>query len=136
RLVINGLFYLTAYREDQQIELPEAVPAPLKARISAGPTEISDDDRRQMNKAGYIVIRRVGRAAIATPAHETPSSRGKVVSHWRRGHWKMQAHGQGRRDRRLIWVKPYQVNADNRPAEPRGRIHVVGPDGKSPGVTH
>ena len=32
-------------------------------------------------------------------------------THWRRGHWRRQAHGKGRLDRRLTWIKPMLVNA-------------------------
>lgn len=28
------------------------------------------------------------------------------VTHWRRGHWRNQAVGEGRKDRSLIWVRP------------------------------
>lgn len=31
--------------------------------------------------------------------------------HWRRGHWRRQAHGKGRLDRRLLWIKPMLINA-------------------------
>jgi hypothetical protein len=32
--------------------------------------------------------------------------------HWRRGHWKRVAVGEGRRDRRWHWIEPTLVNAD------------------------
>lgn len=33
-------------------------------------------------------------------------------AHWRRGHWRHQAHGRGRDLRRLQWIKPTLVRAD------------------------
>lgn len=33
------------------------------------------------------------------------------ATHWRRGHWRQQPHGEGRRSRRLVWVRPTLVNA-------------------------
>ena len=34
------------------------------------------------------------------------------VKHTVRGHWKMQAHGEGRADRRRLWVQPYWRGPD------------------------
>ena len=31
--------------------------------------------------------------------------------HWRRGHWRTQAVGEGRKDRRRVWIEPILVNA-------------------------
>jgi hypothetical protein len=33
-------------------------------------------------------------------------------SHWRRGHWRRQAVGQGRAERELRWIRTVLVNAD------------------------
>jgi hypothetical protein len=32
-------------------------------------------------------------------------------SHWRRGHWRQQAVGTGRNERKLVWIRPTLVNA-------------------------
>jgi len=34
-----------------------------------------------------------------------------VKPHWRRGHWAYQAHGEGRKDRKLIFRRPVLVNS-------------------------
>jgi hypothetical protein len=39
------------------------------------------------------------------PAHSIPRR-----PHWRRGHWKMHAHGPGRNLRRRLFIKPVLVN--------------------------
>lgn len=35
-----------------------------------------------------------------------------VAPHWRRGHFRMQAHGLGRQERKLIFVAPMLIHAD------------------------
>jgi hypothetical protein len=53
----------------------------------------------------------------------TPSGR-EVVPHWRRGHWRRQAHGAGNLERRLIWIRPVLVRRD-RGENVEGHVYVV-----------
>ena len=53
----------------------------------------------------------------------TPSSR-ELLPHWRRGHWRRQAHGAGNLDRRLIWIRPVLVRRD-RGGDVEGHVYVV-----------
>ncbi len=47
-------------------------------------------------------------------------------AHWRRGHWRRQAVGVGKAERRLIWIKPTIVGADAKKEEQMpGRIYKV-----------
>lgn len=48
----------------------------------------------------------------------------KVKTHWRRGHFRSQPCGEGRKDVKAIWIKPTLVNslAGNQPAKPKNYI--------------
>ena len=37
-------------------------------------------------------------------------ARGKYRTHWRRGHWRVQRHGQARKDTKLIFIEPVLIN--------------------------
>jgi len=77
---------------------------------------------------GYVPVHVCGkrieeqrnRIGIATLDH------GHVASHWRRGHWRNQAHGPARSLRKLIWVMPVLVGANHRDDEPvTGHLYLV-----------
>ena len=42
----------------------------------------------------------------AEPVHHTGR---QLPAHWVAGHWKRQAYGAGRAERKLIWIQPYQT---------------------------
>ena len=33
----------------------------------------------------------------------------KLQGHWRAGHWRRQAFGEGSLQRKLIWIQPYKT---------------------------
>lgn len=44
---------------------------------------------------------------------QKPEAQGNHASphtHWRKGHWRNQAVGQGRTERKLTWIRPSLVN--------------------------
>lgn len=53
----------------------------------------------------------------------TPSGR-ELLPHWRRGHWRRQAHGAGTLERRLIWIRPVLVRRD-RGEDVESHVYVV-----------
>lgn len=54
----------------------------------------------------------VGPAALPSAVRSATPSAHAVAPHWRRGHFRMQPHGQGRQLRKLIFVAPLLVHAD------------------------
>lgn len=48
---------------------------------------------------------------IETPFSEARGDGPPRKPHWRRGHWRQQPVGQGRMERRLLWIRPVLVNA-------------------------
>lgn len=53
----------------------------------------------------------VGPTALAASSEANSTGHGKAP-HWRRGHFRMQIHGPGRLERKLIFVAPMMVRAD------------------------
>lgn len=60
---------------------------------------------------------------VELPDVTTPSGN-EVLPHWRRGHWRRQAHGAGNLERRVIWIRPVLVRRD-RGVEVEGHVYVV-----------
>jgi hypothetical protein len=54
------------------------------------------------------------RIVLGAPANASPTiTSGRVVTpHWRRGHFRHQAYGEGRLLRKLVFIEALQVNAD------------------------
>ena len=49
---------------------------------------------------------------ITAPSTDSSSQHRTVETHWRRGHYRLQAHGPKRVDRKLIWIEPTLIGAD------------------------
>jgi hypothetical protein len=43
-----------------------------------------------------------------TGAEHEPTGR-QLPGHWRAGHWRRQAFGEGSLQRKLIWIQPYKT---------------------------
>jgi hypothetical protein len=43
------------------------------------------------------------------PRDSTEPTGRHLPGHWRSGHWRRQAHGVGRSQRRLVWIMPYKT---------------------------
>lgn len=46
-------------------------------------------------------------APLQIEAENTPSDRKVRVRHWVIGHWRQQAYGPQRKDRKLVWIRPF-----------------------------
>lgn len=108
RLVINAILYLAYYEPDAELDYPGDAPQRLvnQAR-SAKPTEA----RRAASKLASMGYRKVylcGRH-FAGPSTATAEST-SPSAHWRRGHWRQQACGPGRKQHKLNWIMPTLVN--------------------------
>jgi hypothetical protein len=57
---------------------------------------------RFLGKEAYRPARR------PTGAEHEPTGR-QLPGHWRAGHWRRQAFGEGSLQRKLIWIQPYKT---------------------------
>lgn len=109
--VANALCYLTAYRDAGTSVWAEGTPTELIDQIARmnSPTRIAKAEK-ELAWAGY---RRV--TLFDVQEHDEDAGghhHASPETHWRRGHWRMQAHGEGRALRRLTWVRPCLVNRE------------------------
>lgn len=127
RLVVNALFYITAYREKCKPTWPDAPPAWVTPLSNPKLSEKSRyRARAKLLQEGYSEVWICGADEIAHSEVDPAAPGGATVaSHWRRGHWRQQAIGVGRADRRLTWIRPVLVNPGH--TEPRARLYHVSP---------
>jgi hypothetical protein len=68
---------------------------------------------------GQLCIRAIRRdrpthKANADSSASSETGARQVACHWKCGHFKRQFFGAGRTERRVIWIAPYQVKAEQR----------------------
>lgn len=125
-LVFNAMFYLESLHE-----LPSEAPGrdtspALASKWSASAPEKRRKLRSELTANGYTVVRLVG-SEIADAGLVGGSSRDGVRTHWRRGFFRMQAHGPAMTLRKRLWVRPTVVNANKGDdADVPGHIYVPG----------
>ena len=111
----NCMAYLTAYPGDSRFDWEIDTPASMRVKLTRGAKEAARTASKLKNM-GFLQIHRVGLDfqhsvdAAASRYHEAgsdalPSPR----PHWRRGHWRHQAHGPQHAQRKLLWVRPTRV---------------------------
>ena len=68
----------------------------------------------------------IGREYRVVHDRTTPTgTHGSPRLHWRRGHLRNQAHGQGRTLRKLIWVEPVLVGMNETPGPSRSPVNSI-----------
>jgi hypothetical protein len=125
KLVINGICYISSYLDDIEERWPDDAPSELIEKV----TQPSKKSNYQKAKAsllsmGYTQIKYCGKKFIKENVTLIPSGGGEKSSHWRRGHWRNQAHGEGHKLRRLIWIMPMIIRKDKSMPE-QGHIYTV-----------
>lgn len=126
RLIINGLCYLSAYRDDVTVGWPEDTPPSMldKIRRAAKPKEVARTISKLVSM-GYTKIHYCGREFERKKTLNVPTGR-EINTHWRRGHWRNQPFGPGLSERKLVWIMPVLVRKDKEgQLEPAGHIYLV-----------
>ncbi|HUY15390.1 MAG TPA: hypothetical protein VMX16_17440 [Terriglobia bacterium] len=111
KLVVNCLCYLSSPSREVADRYPRSE---LTRRVTEAPTPLERARARiRAIREGYTLIHFCGDSL----EHETPSmpSGRELSAHWRRGHWRNQAIGQGRSEHKLIWIRPTLVRKDKAP---------------------
>lgn len=127
RLVVNALCYLTAYPDDLESAWPEGTPQRLRQRTESGTPKEQARARSKLEALGYTAVNLCGRRLEAHTAAQSVAPLATAVRpHWRRGHWRRQAHGEGLKLRRIIWIMPTIVRAGEQatPSEQETLGHV------------
>lgn len=127
-LLGNAVCYLSAAPEVSPPGPPSDLPADLETALDAGSKSAKQRARAELLERGFQMIRWLGPReapghANGAAGHVGESQRQQAKSHWRRGHWRRQAFGEGRAERRLVWIKPMLISG--RAGEPTDRAYLV-----------
>jgi len=110
-LVVNALCYLVYDQREVDLDYPDFAHERLVRQTSSNkPTEV----RRAQSKLeamGYRKVYLCGRSFCAPSPGQVGAH--SLSAHWRRGHWRQQACGPSLRDRKLMWIMPTLVNAQD-----------------------
>ncbi|MGH8463069.1 MAG: hypothetical protein ACRER5_02915 [Pseudomonas sp.] len=125
-LLVNALCYLTAYPDDVDHRWPMAAPDGLVEQLKGGTPGRRRRAEQQLHAEGFSKIRLCGRKFRESPTQNHPVA-GMNRSHWRRGHFRSQAHGQGRQLRKIVWIMPVLVNATSMSEDTQlpGHLYLV-----------
>lgn len=125
-LLGNAVCYLSAAPEVSPPSPPGDLPGDLEAMLDAGSKSAKQRARAAMLERGFQLIRWLGpkdAPATGAAARVGGAQRQQAKSHRRRGHWRRQAFGEGRAERRLVWIKPMLISG--RAADPPDRAYLV-----------
>ncbi|WP_454659074.1 hypothetical protein [Bosea beijingensis] len=117
-LLCNALCLLSSKPALGPPEWPKQAPSSLvDAFVEATTPKRRRTAAGRLAEEGYFSLRRVDlqfgiETSQANDAGESALSGREVVAHWRRGHWRRQAHGPALMERRLIWIRPVLVRQD------------------------
>lgn len=108
RMVANALLYVSQYPDDMVDDYQDDFPIGFKEKIERSQGKALERNLSKARNSGFTLIKRVGSVfeqAMQTegPAGESPSP------HMRRAHWRRQAHGAEKSQRKLIWIRASRV---------------------------
>lgn len=126
RLIVNAVCYLTAYPEDSDAVWTDNAPKNL-VNLSKNGNEIEKKrSESKLSKLGYTKIRYFGKHFDKNRDKNIGESKGKVATHWRKGHWTHQAYGVGRKLRKLLLLMPMLINKpEDGDSDIKGHIYTV-----------
>lgn len=127
QLVVNALCYVAAYPDDIDTAWPPGTPEALMKKADTGVGKEKARARSKLSALGYVPVHICGKriAEQRESLNMAAPSAGSMATHWRRGHWRNQAHGQGRSLRKLIWMMPMLVGAKDKEDAEFGHLYLV-----------
>lgn len=113
------LFLYLGLKDARQV-VQTAYSQTLKKMAHIGPKK-----RAKVGRQIKSLYDRITVGPTTLSANPAPQSSGhSMPPHWRRGHFRMQFHGPGRQERKLIFVAPMMVRADKlNDATPRPKTY-------------
>lgn len=119
RIVLNAILYLSSDQAETQLaHTPRAalearaeavLSIPKRKKILREARQYSELDCMEVGASvGSIIIQKMQEG----PGSENHGGGKPVVRFMVRGHWRNQAFGAGRTDRKLIWIKPFYKGPD------------------------
>lgn len=124
-LIVNGLFYLENPPRSHRMSLGSGIPQEMVGLWERTPVNRRRRLQSKLSADGYALVHLVGEEIAHSP---NQVGDGTVIAHWRRGHWREQAHGPRLSLRKRILIKPTLVNGrEADPLEVRGHIYRTSP---------
>lgn len=124
KLIINGLCYITTYKENIVNRWPEDTPELLLDRLKKATKHSSRQKvTSELTSKGYVKVNYCGRQVSGDNVEVVSAGSREVSSHWRRGHWRNQAYGPNLQEHKLIWIMPVLVRKDKGDPE-QGHIYT------------
>lgn len=126
KLIINGLLYITTYPEDIQTTWSEKAPYPILQKALHGNSKEKAKAKSKLEDLGYSAVHLCGQSLKVQQEimPSQPTGDGHKSLHWRRGHWRNQPYGEGRKLHRLRWIMPMLVGAKHSPGDDPDLGHV------------
>ena len=124
QLVVNALCYVTAYPDDMATVWPKATPVELVRLFLEGKGKEQQRAKSKLAALGYVPVHICGSHVAQVKALHVRVANQPGL-HWRRGHWRNQAHGPARGLRKLIWVMPMMVGLKLGEEPERGHLYLV-----------
>lgn len=121
KLIMNCLCYLSSPSREVVARFPDSG---ITRAMTGGSTPL--ERARARNRAvreGYTRIHFCG-DSLNHEVGAVPTGR-ELSAHWRRGHWRNQAVGPGRSERKLIWIRPTLVRKDRADGGIPGHLYDV-----------
>jgi hypothetical protein len=119
RMVVNSLLYVSTPKADIQRLYPADAPIGFVEKADRGNLKAE----RTLRAMGFTRTMFCGREMAKTLNGHDPDR--SVEPHWRRGHWRRVAHGEGRSERRWHWFLPVVVNAKLGLPKNDGRVYEM-----------
>lgn len=126
-LVFNTICYLSYEKREVKQRYPDFAPERLVGQVTSGSTKERRRGQSKLESMGYRKVYFCGDTIERRVAILRQEEVRGVSPHWRRGHWRHQAHGPGLIQRKLVWIEPVLVNDTGN--EVVGHLYVA-KDGK------
>lgn len=123
-LILNCIFYVTQRPEDATERMPAGAPERLVCQALSGTPNERAGAEQVLADCGFAKVRFVCNTAVEEGARVHRLTGRTLPTHWRRGHWRRVAHGEGRSLRTWRFFPPVLVNAEAGNLE-HGTIHAV-----------
>lgn len=117
QLTVNCLLYLSYERREVEHGYPPHAPENL-VRGAKDANSRAHRERSQ-GKLAALGFRKVYFCGRSIGPRSEAAAGAEMAPHWRRGHWRDQAHGPRHTLRKLLWIMPTEVRPDKGP--PQGK---------------
>lgn len=131
-LIVNALFYLENPPRPHRTTLGAGTPVDVQHQWERTPSNRRRKLESTLNAEGFTLVHLVGEEISRSL---TQGLGGTVTPHWRKGHWREQAHGPRLTLRKRVLIRPTLVNGHEvaDPLQVKGHVYRAPRDpGPSP----